>query len=128
MIMRYNGTVGSVRPVKVSLRLKRNAAAIIALNNASDALKHAILAAASKELVLSLVECARNIISGKVQLSPDQFSALAGYSKAIRSLTAPSYTIAAKKRILQKGGFLGLLLKPLLGALGGIIGGVTGRR
>ena len=114
--------------MKVSLRLRRNAAAIIALNNASDAIKHAILAEASRELVLSLVECARNIISGKVQLSPDQFTALGGYSKAIRSLIAPSHPIAAKKRILQKGGFLGLLLKPLLGALGSMIGGVTGRR
>ena len=126
--MKYNGKQRGVRPVKVSLRLKRNAAAIIALNNASDAVKHAILADASRELVLSLVECARNIISGNVHLSPEQFTALGGYSKAIRSLITPSYSIASKKRILQKGGFLGLLLKPLLGALGGLIGGVTGRR
>ena len=35
--------------MKVSLCLKRNAAAIMALNSASDAVKHAMLADASRE-------------------------------------------------------------------------------
>ena len=88
--------------MKVSLRLKRNAAAIIALNNASDTVKHAILADASRELVLSLVECARNIISGNVLLSPEQFTALGGYSKAIRSLIASMLLDSKLKNVFYK--------------------------
>lgn len=109
-------------------RLERNRAAIIALNRATKATKMLMLDAASKDLVLALVEIAQNIISGNVPLNPQQLKQLRRHQQDLQMLVKPKTTIINRKRILQKGGFLPLILGPLIGAVGSALGGLFGGR
>jgi hypothetical protein len=113
------------RPV-VSARVRKNGPLLIALHGASRATRNAALKTASKDLVLALVECAKNIILGNVRLTPSQLNELRGHRQDIEALVRGSSSLTHRKRILQKGGFLGMLVKPILGLLGGILGGGGG--
>ena len=108
---------------RVSTRLRRNAALIVQLSKAQKGIRDAALQTASRDLVLALVECAKNVILGAVSLSPSQLRGLPQHRRDIEDLVKSSTTLQKRRRILQKGGFLGLLVKLILGILGGLLGG-----
>lgn len=107
----------------LSPRIQRNAAVIIQLTRTAREIRNAALERASKDLVLALVECAKNVILGSVSLTPAQLTALRRHRKDIETLVKGKTSLRTRKRLLQKGGFLPLLIKPVLGLLGGILGG-----
>ena len=100
------------------------------LEKSANATRRAVLYKASKDMVLALVELAKNIIKGNVDLTADQYRRLDARRVDVRTLAHPRTSMRNRKKILQKGGFIGLLLKPALGLLGGLLGGLvpTGRR
>ena len=101
----------------MSQRIKRNFEALQALAKANKAVKSAMISSANKDLILSLVECATNIIRGNVKLTRHQFQRLKRYRTELERLTKPKTSQKDRKEILQSGGFLGALLRPLLGLL-----------
>ena len=101
----------------MSQRIRRNFEALQALAKAKGAVKNTIISHANKDLILSLVECAVNIIRGNVKLTPNQFRRLKRYRTELERLIKPKTSQKAKKEILQNGGFLGALLRPLIGLL-----------
>jgi len=98
----------------MSQRIKRNFTSLQALAKASNAIKSDMISTASKDLILSLVECASNIIKGNVRLTPAQFRRLRRYRVELERLVKPRTSQRDRKTILQKGGFLGALVRPLL--------------
>lgn len=119
------------RSTAVTARVRRYAHVLRALDRANNVVKSATVRAAKRELVLALVDVAKSIINRKIPLNANQLSAIRRHSSDIRSLVRPGQSIQGRKRILQKGGFLGMLLGPLLktvvpSILGGLLGG--GRR
>ena len=113
---------------RMSPRVVRHARLIVSLSNASASIRKSTLQTASKDLVLALVECARNVILGNVRLTPAQLVAIRRHKRGIEALVKPKTTLARRRRILQEGGFLGVLIKPLISVLGGILGGLGGTR
>ena len=101
----------------MSLRIRRNLTALQDLVKASNAVKRSMISNADKDLILSLVECATNIIRGNVKLSDVQFRRLKRYKTELERFTKPKTSQKEKKELLQRGGFLGALLKPLIGLL-----------
>ena len=101
----------------MSPRIRRNLIALQDLVKASNSVKRSMISKADKELILSLVECATNIIRGNVKLTDHQFCRLKRYKKELERLTKPRTSQKEKKELLQRGGFLGALLKPLVGLL-----------
>ena len=99
----------------MSQRIKRNFNALQALSKASMAVKSAMISNTGKDLILSIVECATNIIRGNVKLTPHQFNTLKRYRAELELLIKPRTSQKLRKEILQNGGFLGALLRPLLG-------------
>ena len=99
-----------VSATMVSSRVRRNAPSILALEKASQAVKSAMLSRASKDFVLALVEIAHNVISGGVRITNPQLAALRRHKRNIRELLNKKTTLSRRKSLLQKGGFLGLLL------------------
>ena len=91
--------------------------------------KKAFLRHADPKLVTSLCECAANVVKGNVPLSRAQKSKLSRYKKHLRDLTNKRLSHKKRKDILvQKGGFLSLILKPIIQSLGGmLLGAVTQR-
>jgi hypothetical protein len=107
--------------------LRRNAAALRALASASQSLQRSMIARADNRLVLMLVNGAKEIIKGNVKLSLTQLQRLRPYEKTLRELFT-SKSIKNRKKSLQTGGFIGILLKPLLQLVGAaLLNGLGGR-
>lgn len=96
----------------MSNRFKRNSKKLRQLYKASGKGKKKAINNASSDLVGALSDCACNILKGNVPLTTKQFSQLKKHHKHLKSLARKS-SEKSKKKILQKGGFLNLLLKPI---------------
>jgi hypothetical protein len=86
-------------------------------------LRKAIVSASSKELILALCEIIANVLSGNVKLSPSEKQKIQKYNSVLRKLVDKSTKVRAKKQlILQKGGFLPVILGPALTILASVLG------
>ena len=97
------------------------------LCGAKPAVAKAVLKGASPDLLNALSECSLNILKGHVRLTPSQKKQLRRYKQSLRSLAKKGTSAKVRKRILQKGGFLGLLLKPALSVAGSLLASSLGR-
>ena len=106
----------------MSKRVKKHAPFLRVLAHCTHKQRQGIIQGANKELIACLCECALNILNGNVPLKPYDKKKLKKYKHHLRALANKSVSVQKKKRALrQKGGFLGALLTPILGALGGML-------
>ena len=70
-----------------------------------------------KNTIHSICECAKNILVGNVRLRTIQLNKLKKHKTAIRKLVLKKTPLKTKRRLLQKGGFLGALIGPAIGLL-----------
>ena len=76
---------------------------------------------ASKDNIDAISEVALNTLRGNIPLNPKQKRELKKHRSKIRSLVHSKSSVKKRKHILvQKGGFLPLLLTPFLSILGGL--------
>ena len=66
-------------------------------------------------------ECAKNVIKGNVPLSSRQMTQLRRKRYDLRALSKKKTSLRAKRKILQKGGFLTALLPPILSVLASLL-------
>ena len=97
--------------------MKKYASTLLMLRNAKPKVRKAAIAKANKNLINSLCECSRNILKGTVPLKKAHVRRLKRYKNDLRTLNKKRISLKKKKIILQKGGFLGALLNPLVGLL-----------
>ncbi len=102
-------------------KLHKYAHHIHCLNAASAATCKAIIKTADKGLVNCLCEVCLNVLKGNVPVTTVQKRKLSRHKADLRRLIKKNLSLNSKKRILQKGGFLGALLGPLVGGLGKVI-------
>ena len=69
----------------------------------------------NRELIDSVCECCLNVLKENVPLNSQEKPKLRKHKNELRTLVKKS--VSQKKEIIQKGGFLGALLGPLLGSL-----------
>ena len=92
-------------------RLSRDSAALVrAVATVDNATRRTLLSNGSAALVRALVACVRMIIKGDVSLTSAQLTGLRRHASDIRELLKPGATLQKKRRVLQKGGFLPLLM------------------
>lgn len=101
----------------MSLRLQRNAESLKALARANSAVRKSIIEHSSKDFVLTLVEIAKNILKGNVSLTREQHAQLRRYKRQIQQLVLVKTSLKRRKQIVQTGGLLGALIKPILSIL-----------
>jgi hypothetical protein len=78
---------------------------------------------ATPDEVRALTEIAANIVKGNFQLDPKTIHKLRKHKHSVRNLSKKSLSHKKKKVFLvQQGGFLPILLAPVLTALGAIAG------
>ena len=103
-------------------RLRRHSSTLRALKTAKASKAKAIIQNGDEELVKVLCECSHNVLKGNVPLTTRQKTRLRRHKKTLRDLTGKRrISVDKKKKLLQKGGFLGALLGPVLGILGGLL-------
>ena len=70
-----------------------------------------------KDFLHCFTVCARGLIKGRHKVRPTQLKKLRRYKKLVRNLMKKKVSLKAKRRILQTGGFLNLILPPVLSFL-----------
>lgn len=97
--------------------LKSNNKLLRVLHKCKPQAQKAIVGGAPNEVINCLCEVALNILKGNVPLNKNQKNSLAKYKLALRSLAKKSTSQKKRRQILQRGGFLGAILGPLLGTI-----------
>lgn len=87
------------------------------INKLGDKAKRDYVRKCTREFLDCISECAKNVIKGNVPLTNRQKTKLRRNRKDVRALSVKKTSLRKKRRILQKGGFLGALLPPVLGVL-----------
>jgi len=91
------------------------------INKLADKNKKEYLRKCNREFVACLSECATNVLRGNVPLTSRHGSKLKRNKKDLRLLSAKKTSLRKKRHIVQKGGFLGALVTPVLALLGGLV-------
>ena len=68
-------------------------------------------------MICSLSECCHNVLKGNVPLTPAQKVKLRQHKHNLHKLATKKTYIKARKKNLQRGGFLGALITPILAYL-----------
>lgn len=109
-------------------RLKKHADEIRFLSKCSSRQRKAFLQNANPSLITALCECASNIVKGNVPMSKSHKTKLTRYKKHLRALANKRVPHRKRRHILvQQGGFLGLILKPVIQTLGGLLLGAINK-
>lgn len=107
----------------MSKRLQNHFDTIKVLSKPNPKQNKAIIHHADDELVKCICECIQNIANGVVKISPSTKSKLCKHKQKIRQIIDKRTGIKKKKKLLeQSGGFLPLLLAPVVGLLGSVVG------
>ena len=85
--------------------------------------RRAIIKKCDNDLICSLSECCHNALKGNVPLTPAQKVKLRRHQHNLRKLWNKKTSIKARKKILQRGEFLGALITPILSVLGSLFNG-----
>ena len=76
-----------------------------------------LIKGADRPILEAFSEICLNIIRENIPLSPQHVDKLRPYEEDIYQLSLKRHSVAKKKRIIQKGGFLGALLGSVLPVL-----------
>ena len=93
--------LGNINKVKKTLVL---------LANSKPSVVKKILKNANSHLIKAISEIALNMLNGVVHLTPSQKSKLKRFKRPMRDLTSPQTKLVAKRKLIQKGGFISTLL------------------
>jgi hypothetical protein len=114
----------------MSKTLKKYAPFLRALHKAtSDKARRSMLKdKMDNGFICCVSECAQNLLKGRVPLTSAQKKKLTRRKRSLRQLSAKKTSYKKKRHIIQTGGFIGALLTPIISILGGLLGGLGGRR
>jgi len=100
--------------------LKANKHLLYVLKKADNRLRKAIISNSNSDLVKTIVEIVLNTLQGNHKVTKSHLKALTKNKKALRYITCPKRTINSKRKVLiQKGGFLPILITSLLSGIFG---------
>ena len=69
------------------------------------------------DFISSLCECIRNLLKANVPVSARQLETLRRHKQLLRKLSLRKTSMKVRRRILQRGGFVGFLIGPLITAI-----------
>jgi len=85
-------------------------------------MRKGIIMNADKELIYTLCECILNLLNGNINISDEKFNQLKSYKHSFRKILDKKLNLKSKKKlIIQKGGFLEILLPAVISGLSAII-------
>ena len=92
------------------------------LRDATPKLRKQILHHCDKDFLNCVCECVKNVLKGNVPLTSAQKQKLSRHRNKLRELVLKKTPKKKKIDKIQKGGFLGALITPILSILGGLLG------
>ena len=103
-------------------RLRKNGPTLRLLQKAPAPLQKHILDKASPALIRCLCDCAHNVLQGNVEITHHHKRKLKPHKTKLRKLADRKVALKTKRRIIQKGGFLPILLSALAPVISGVVG------
>jgi len=108
--------------LEMSRRVQKHAVQLKMLRDATPRLRKQIMHHCGKEFLDCVCECVKNVLKGNVPLTSSQKQNLSRHRNKLRKLSLKKTSKKKKIEIIQKGGFLGALITPILSLLGGLLG------
>ena len=105
----------------MSARVKKYLPVLKRIRKMGDKAKREYVRKCDREFVDCVSECTKNVIKGNVPLNGRQMKKLHRKRQDLRALSKKKTSLRAKRKILQKGGFLTALLPPVLSVLGSLL-------
>jgi hypothetical protein len=104
-------------------RLRKHMWALHFLAKCKPRQRQLFLDTANKDVIECICECIHNIAQGNVRIEKERKRKLAKHKSKLRKIVDKRTGIEAKRKLLsQSGGFLPLLLSPIIGLVGSLIG------
>lgn len=92
------------------------------LSKCNQTQRRGILQGADDKLIKAICECALNVVKGNIPLTPYHKRKLIAHKNIIRTLADKKKSLQSKKKILvQKGGFLPLLLNAIVPTIASLL-------
>ena len=102
-------------------RLRKKRPTLRLLQKAPAPLQKRILEKVSSELIRCLCDCAHNVLQGNVNISRHHKQKLKPHKTKLRKLANCKVALKTKQRIIQKVGFLPILLSALTPVISGVL-------
>jgi hypothetical protein len=77
----------------------------------------------SKDCVNKICECVKNLLNANLEIKPAHLKKLSRHKQTLRALALKKTSFIKRKRLLQKGGFLGALLPAIIPAVASLVSG-----
>ena len=101
---------------------ERNIDFLKKIHKSSKSRRNSFINNCSSDNIAAISEIAHNLLKGNLELSKKDLNKLKRYKGKIRKLASQRTSTNNKKKIIQQGGFLPLLLSPFLAGVGAIAG------
>lgn len=102
-------------------KLKRNYDSLKLLSSCPKKLRNSIIKSGSKDLIDTICECVFNLLNGNIDLPPIEIQKFEKQKSSLRKLLKNTSLKEKKKVLVQKGGFLQILLPAIITGLANII-------
>jgi hypothetical protein len=102
-------------------RLERNLTLLDLLSKTTKAQREALIKTSTQDQLQCICDCAANILKENIHLTDEQFKRLKRFQKHLRYLADSSDNLENKRLVIQNGGFLPILLTPILSAAASIL-------
>ena len=97
-------------------KIRDNRVFLEMLSKSNPKYRKSLISGAPPEIMKLLSECALNILKGTITLTSEEKSKLRKHKKGLREMATSKVSNRTKKKIVQRGGMLQALLKPVLKA------------
>jgi hypothetical protein len=118
IVISNSESVMSARVQKMLPELKR-------ISRMKEKDRKKFIAACGKDVIHCICECSKNLLKGNLPLKQRQLKSLSRHKHWLRELALKKTTLSKRKKILQKGGFLHLLIPTLVSSLSGLVGNLV---
>ena len=97
-------------------KIRDNRVFLEMLSKSNPKYRKSLISGAPPEIMKLLSECALNILKGTITLTNEEKAKLRKHKKGLREMATSKVSNRTKKKIVQRGGMLQALLKPVLKA------------
>lgn len=94
------------------------------LSRMKDKDRKKFIATCNRDFIHCICECVKNLLKGHLPLKKCQLKSLSRHKRSLRKLALKKTALTKRKQILQKGGFLTLLIEPIVSSLSSMIGNI----
>lgn len=102
-------------------KIERNFDCLKVLACCNKKMRNSIIKGGSKDLIDTICECVLNFLNGNLEINENDTTKLIKYKNALRKILKRISIKEKKKVLIQKGGFLQILLPSIITGLSSII-------